>query len=811
MLGLEFDARQLCLDLLHADSEEQVIKVLRAQGYWDNPDVWRAFGDGPGNYSTMGNQASNAEVPLVEKLVNSVDAVLMGECASLGIPPNSLDAPGSIAEAVAQFFFGDRSRADTLGSVSNWSQQMRREVSNRITLAATGTRQNPSFTIVDNGEGQSPESMPNTLLSLGRQNKIDVHFVQGKFNMGGTGALRFCGYHNLQLVISKRNPQIPFGAPLDESANQWGFTVVRRENPTDTRRVSTYTYLAPEPYGILRFDADSLPLFPETNSAYARETSWGTAIKLYEYKITGRSHILRRDGLLQRLDILLPQIALPVRLHECRDYGGASGSFDTTLNGLGVRLSDDRNENLESGFPTSSAFTIRGEQMTAEVYAFKRGKADTYKGTEGIIFTVNGQTHGKLDKRFFGRKSVGMSRLDDSILVTVDCSRISGRNREDLFMNSRDRMEEGEFLRAIEHELETMLKENQLLRDLRERRRHEDVESKLEDSKPFKEVLDKILSKSPALAALFRGTGPLSNPFKSNKANTGQEYLGKFHPSHFRFRDMDYGKELHRTTAINMRSRVAFETDVVNDYFTRHQYAGEYILRPLSETMLDSSPPDNNLSLNSGIATLNLALPDGAIVGDSFKYELVVQDETLVEPFANRFKITVGPHQESLGGGNPRKGRSNKGEGNSENPQGLAIPTPVLVHEPEWDKYNFDRNSALRAIYEPSEDEDSPNGYHTFYINMDNIYLNTELKATRENPDIVKARWKYGMVLIGMALLRDDKAQVGPGSNGQATERDGREAPEPEEVVYMATAAIAPVLLPLVEHLGSLSDEDLAP
>ena len=50
-----------------------------------------------------------------------------------------------------------------------------------------------------------------------------------------------------------------------------------------------------------------------------------------------------------------------------------------------------------------------------------------------------------------------MSRLEDSILVIVDCSNISGRSREDLFMNSRDRMERGEFLRAIEKELELIV------------------------------------------------------------------------------------------------------------------------------------------------------------------------------------------------------------------------------------------------------------------------------------------------------------------------------------------------------------------
>ena len=757
----------------------------------------------------MGNQADNADAPLVEKLVNSVDAVLMGECASAGIRPNSADAPRSIPEAVAQFFYGDRSKADTQGHVSNWSQQRRREMSNRITLAATGTRQNPSFTIVDDGEGQTPKSMPDTILSLDKRNKVDIHFVQGKFNMGGTAALRFCGRDNLQLVISRRNPKTLLSGTKDELAGKWGFTVVRRENPTDSEKVSTYTYLAPVSNSVLHFDSDSLPLFPDGNEAYKRETSWGTAIKLYEYKIRSRSHILRRDGLLQRLDLLLPRIPLPVRLHECRGYGGHPGSFDTTLNGLGVRLSDDRSDNLEPGFPTSSAFTIRGEQMTAEVYAFKRGKADTYKGTEGIIFTVNGQTHGNLDKRFFGRRSVGMNRLEDSILVVVDCSRISGRNREDLFMNSRDRMEQGEFLYAIEHELESTLKNDQLLRDLREQRKREDIASKLEDSKPFQEVLEKIFSRSPSLAAFLGGTGPLSNPFKSTKANTGHEFLGKQHPSYFRFRDVNYGKELQRTTAINMRSRVAFETDVVNDYFTRSQYQGKHTLRPIYQDLTNAPVPDHTLNLQNGIATLNLSLPDGAKVGESLKYELVVEDSTLVESFVNPFVVSVGPYQEPSGGGGSRKRQSNKGDGNSETPQGLAIPAPIPVYESEWDKYDFDRNSALKAIYDPSEDEDSPNGYHTFYINMDNIYLKTELKATKETPDIVKARWQYGMVLIGMALLRDDKAQVGPSSNGQASQIDDRESPE--GVVYRATAAIAPVLLPLVEHLGGLSDEDFTP
>ena len=325
--------QKLCMDLLYADTEEEVIGLLKEAGYWDDPNVWRHFGDKEDNFSTIGNQSSTAEGALVEKLVNSVDAVLMGECWTSGIEPNSSEAPRSIKHAVA-LYFGDGSRPETQGDLSNWPNKKLRKVANRITLAATGKKTNPSITVVDAGEGQTPNSLPSTILSLDKKNKIDIHFVQGKFNMGGTGALRFCGENNLQLVISRNNPAMTIGNENNPSSDQWGFTVVRRENPTGNRKVSTYTYLAPDNREVPRFRAISLPLFPDANKAYFRGAHWGTAVKLYEYKLQGKSHILRRDGLLRRLDVLLPAIALPVRLHECRNYEGGPGSFANSLTGF---------------------------------------------------------------------------------------------------------------------------------------------------------------------------------------------------------------------------------------------------------------------------------------------------------------------------------------------------------------------------------------------------------------------------------------------------------------------------------------------
>ena len=165
--------------------------------------------------------------------------------------------------------------------------------------------------------------------------------------MGGTGASKFCGCRNLQLIVSRRNPAIAAGN--DKANDQWGFTVVRREDPSGNRRSSVYTYLASVGCrekrgrgGGLRFHAETMPIFPEGRNAYARTAACGTLVKLYEYAATGvKGHILRKDGMLSRMDILLPDAALPIRFHECRPgYRGHAGSFETTLTGLSVRLGD---------------------------------------------------------------------------------------------------------------------------------------------------------------------------------------------------------------------------------------------------------------------------------------------------------------------------------------------------------------------------------------------------------------------------------------------------------------------------------------
>lgn len=827
--------KKLCISLINADTEVEVIALLKKVGYWDKREAWRFYGDYENNYSTIGTQQSRPDAALVEKLVNSVDARLMNECLMQGILPESQAAPQSIREAVALFFESAQKPSSThTGLIREWPVSMRTEIARGITLSATGATArdgNLCFSISDCGEGQTPEAMPNTFLSLTKTNKMRIPFVQGKFNMGGTGVLRFCGKHNLQLILSRRNLDILKGKLSHPSDTQWGFTIIRREDPEGNRRSSVYTYLAPVNAecdhgrgGVLRFDAEKMPIFPDGRNAYSRTSAWGTLIKLYEYTATGyKSHILMPDGILGRIDLLLPDIALPMRLHECRGYRGDAGkSFETTLTGIKVRLEDNKAKNLEPDFPDSSPMNVMGEEMTVTIYAFRKGSAGTYRKNEGIIFVVNGQTHGYLTQDFFNRKKAGrFDYLADSLLIIVDCSRLSGRAREDLFMNSRDRLSGGELRIEIEGALEELLKNHSGLRVLKERRRREEIAAKLDDSKPLEDILESLLKHSPTLSELFLQGRRISTPFKTLQAQTKDEpYEGKKFPTYFKFRGKKYGAELHRECHINMRCRILFETDAANDFFSCDVDRGEFRLTLINGNAVPPAPVHNYiLNLQNGIATLSLNLPGDACTGQGLHLLATVSDPSRIAPFENRFIVQVKGAAEPSGDRSTRRKPPSDKEGEErEMPSGIQLPEIRLVYQEEWPKYNFDQYSALRIKNAGQPDSNESDGdapeIYDFFINMDSLYLKSELKTGRkEDPEVIKAQFKYGLVLVGLALLQQDtqnRKSQGGREDDEETEENGHKE-NVENRIKAVSKALAPIIIPMIDSLGALDLEGSLP
>lgn len=824
---------------MKADYEDEVVGILKDAGFWDEPKYWRDYGDVENNYSSAGNQASNPESALVEKITNARDALLMNACLEREIDPKGDDAPGSLKDAVAQFF-EDNPNTDTAGQVKEWDNIKRTEIAENMTVALTGampSEGNPSIIVADRGEGQKPLKMPSTILSLQESIKLRIPFVHGKFNMGGTAVLRFCGKNNLQFVLSKRNPKILelWNEKEIESDNHWGFTIVRRDFPEEGKKKgvrvsSVYRYLAPlgdqeklskRKGEILHFESEEMPLFPDGQNPFARSSEYGTLLKLYEYKTKNRTHFFRDGGLLRPLDLRIPEIGLPIRLYECRsNYKGEKRSFETTLSGLTVRLHDDRGNNLEEGFPTHHPIRINGEDLKISVYAFKEGKARTYRNAdEAILYTLNGQTQHFLPERFFMRKKIKMGYLKDSLLVMVNCSDLSKYAREELFMNSRDRVSSSDLSQKIEDNLETLISEHKGLRELNEKRRREKKAAKLEDSKPLEKVLESVIKHSPTLSQLFSVGKHLSNPFKSKQVESEEKkFEGKKFPTYFKFKKVEYGEVLERNCHINQRSRIFFESDAKNDYFGRNIDPGEFSLYLVNKNGQETSVDNYSLNPNDGVFTLNLELPDECEIGDKLRYKSKVTDPTRLEevnpPFVNEFVLKVlEPIDYSPNGNKKRRKPPTENEGNDrELPSGIQLPEITLAYEnPEegkgisWEDVpndGFNKYSALRVI----QGLENGKPIYDFYINMDNIYLNMEIKSRTDEALTLTSQYKYGLVLLGLSIIHHEEQG---NSNGQ--EKKEESDISLEEKIELFSEAVSPVLLPMIDELSDKDfDDELA-
>lgn len=835
----------LAESLLAADTEAAVIDLLKELGYWDHDAMWRNYGDIESNFSTIGNQGSRPESALAEKIVNCVDARLLAECHKRGIDPESASAPQTIAEAVATFFAPGTKNTGIGGSLKDWPQARVLEQSRHITVAVTGAmarKGNACITIVDQGEGQSPGRVPETFLSINKNNKLRVPFVQGKFNMGGTGALRFCGKHNLQLLITKRDPDVASARQeATEDAADWSVTIVRRESPilgAGRVRSSVYRYLAPlnsaaRPNGgdLLRFSASCIKALPAQNRAYDGELRAGSIVKMFEYDMKGfRSSAILPDGLLSKLDVLLPGIALPVRVHECRDgfRGDAKRSFETSMVGLLARLEENRGGNLEPNYPASLSLKVRNEEMVAQIFAFKQDRAQSYTVNEGIIFTINGQTHGSIPRTFFERRSVRMQRLAKSLLVIVDCSALSVRAREDLFMNSRDRLTNGELRKAIEEELEDAISKHPGLRALQETRKSAEIEARLSESKPLEDVLGTILKSSPSLSALFLTGQRLSKPHKQVGDGEGDGgggggkgtslFRSRLHPTFFHFRGKHSGDEISRTAELGRKCRVKFETDVENEYFSRPQLRGTYNVEVM-DGPLEGQDLDHNMTLFDGTANWSVTLPDDQLsVGDKVTLAFSVVDKTLQVPFVNTARIVITAQAEDSGGGAGKRtqrkgsgsddgdaGSGKDDESGAKEPGGLSMPNIIKVHKQDWASKDFDERDACAVVEEDAGDRKDSRDY-TFYVNVDNLYLSTDTKGKPDAARVIEAKFTYACVLVGLALVHDERSKKnGKSLKGDQSGNDG-EVPI-SETVRAVTRALAPFLVPMIDNLGALSDE----
>jgi len=756
-------AARLCHRLLEAESEPEVITALSNAGLWDDRDAWIPYGGIKNNRGIVGNQQSEPVAALVEKLVNSIDSVLIYECLKSEKDPRGAEAPQSMKEAVKLLLGVPEGRIETLGAGG------RSALAERIQFIATGKKRSPNYLIIDSGEGQTPDSFPNTFLSLLGENKAGIPFVQGTYNMGGTGVLQFSGRHSFQLIISRRQPEI---ADTPEDSRFWGFTLVRRVDPGPHQSFTTYAYLAPGGE-VPRFEEEAIAAIPgRYPDAYVDPLPAGTIVKVWDYKLPGGLRTLATLDIRYALEQQLQDPALPIRIRE-RRHGYKAHTYDTTMSGLFSVLADAPDV-IEEGLDTGGQLDVPSVGgVEVRIVALKEDRPPRRYPT-GVYFTVNGQTHAHRGKDFISRKTQ-LDYIAGSLIVIVDCTELPQRVREDVFHGSRDRMRNCIETNELLSELASYLHDHPGLRELNARRRQQLMEKASEEQST--EVMQRLVNSDPSLAALFgRKKGPL-------KVIGGQvpepvPYEGKPFPTHFRIA-REPGGGLVKHCPRNRRCHVAFETDASNDYFTRAKDKGE--LSVAGQATLTSR------NLWNGKAALRFSLPEGCFPGDQFRVIVEVSDISRVEAMRSEFTIQV--DEDAPPNDQPRKNKKPK--------QSLRIPAPniIEVRRDQWHSEQFDEFSALKLAH--GED-----GTLDMLVNMDNLFLRNEIHRRRGNEASRLQHWyKYGLALLALGMLYRQESGT-PEEQDQRNESSSNDASSFDDIEE-SCKGIAVTLIPLLALASS--------
>ncbi|WP_142786088.1 hypothetical protein [Changchengzhania lutea] len=604
--------KELFWRIFNANSEDELTTIINSKAIFKDRNNWKPYGGIEGNFGTFEAQQNNAIPALVEKITNSIDATLIKECRISGIDPKSKEAPKTMIEAVEKFYQVPNGEISELGPVK------RRELAENIQIIASGDQKTPSILIYDAGEGQVPKEFENTFLSLHRGNKANIHFVQGKYNMGSTGAVVFCGEKKYQLIGSKRDSNLCNG-----NANEFGFTLVRR-HPLDNydidNNVTTtwYEYFCPD-QNIASFSIDTLDL-----GLLNRNFQFGTIVKMYSYQLpTGSKGDISTD-LYRDLNQYLYHLPIPITVYEKREHYKVK-NVNKVVVGNRTRIVNNAKENVEKNIRFDLNSSLGNFSIPIDVIIFNSNVDHReFIKNKSIIYTQNGQVHGFGGQSFISQ-DLGFPLIKKHTLVHVDCTNIPTEIRQDLFMSNRTHLREGPKTETLKSEIVSLLKSSTELRKLNNERK----DSLLRDSKTDKDLLETFLSNLPVdkdVVNLLKKNGSLDFlKLSGSKVNGKQQSkkdvqrkLDRF-PSIFKLnlKEQKNGK-IYKTIPLNSNGNITIETDVEDDYLFRPVEKGKFEIQVLQKKKKTDIPvnPVLNLFPNdvTDILTINKEGPtDGTI------------------------------------------------------------------------------------------------------------------------------------------------------------------------------------------------------
>ncbi|WP_198659590.1 hypothetical protein [Nubsella zeaxanthinifaciens] len=685
-------SQELFFLLFNCHTEDELEKVISSNTDLFQSSNWHPLGGNENNYGVIENQQASPIAALIEKITNSVDATLMKKCYEASIDPVSEEAPKTMEQARTIFFPKYR----------DWDLTSHRKAqAKEIQILADGPRGNTSLTIYDNGEGQHPENFETSFLSLLRGNKNEIQFVQGKYNMGGSGAIVFCGKKGYQLIASRR---------FDKTGD-FGFTLTRQHPLTKEeqgRKKNTW-------YEFLKLEG-KIPSFAIDKLNLGLHETWfetGSILKLYSYDLpSGSRSVISRD-LNQSINEYLFEPALPVltvdRLYRYPD----DRNLERDLFGLKRRLEGDDNKYIEDYFSEDYHEQEIGKfKVTCYVFNTKIDdknvketkesiQREFFKNNMSVVFSMNGQVHGHFTSEFISR-SLKFTLLRHHLLIHVDCTHMEYDFRKDLFMASRDRLKEGDHTTKLRKFLTSKLGGTKGRLAEIEKRRRDTISV---DSKNTQEMLKSFSKNLPMDSNLMKllnqafkldikDDKPKKKPDVHKTKKIEQEaFRPQRFPSFLKVKSPSDGGRKCINLPRGQEKTIHFKTDVENHYFDRVEEPGEFTIGLVSYTAKENQNTGgdkagveeqiedvfniNTSSPHDGTIRLNLTTNNEVKVGDEIelKATLTGPGEDLEELFWVKI---VDPEA---------KKETTKKEEEAEE-DNIGLPPFVLVYKEKKDDYS---------------------------------------------------------------------------------------------------------------------------
>jgi hypothetical protein len=682
------NAGAVCRRLLDAESEAAVQAVIDDVPEMRDAKNWRPLDGRETNFNITSNHASDGGKALTELMTNMVDAVLMKHALQQGIEPKGKKAPATMHQAVDKLIKPlHGGKLTNLDPNDPWLRQF---AQSNLVIGVTGAKTKrtglPCYTFADNGEGQHPDQFETTFLSLSTGNKKDIPFVQGKYNMGSSGVLGYCGLKWFKLIVSRRY----------DGTGPWGFTLMRKR-PGGGMPIAEYFVL---PGGkIPTFEEDAIfPFMKGDGKRYnGMHLGTGTIIKLYDYQIGSRFSGGFR-GSREALNENLVETILPFRILDFRQTpdpkrGGdrAEGIDPRGFCGMEFLLlrshregDNDEDEDEAAGTGHIAVATIKSQELgTIEISAIrlKRKLPGWLAGSNNRVFhAVNGQVQFKQTRGYLSQ-TCGFPALKDRVVVIVDASDLTFEAHNEVWKGDREHVRDTIVGERYKDAVTAAIKESKALQDLQNEVALEEL--KQAASSERNNLFQKLVDSDRNLAALLTNRDPVitlpSAGGGGNGSDPGQgDFVGKFSPTHLKFDDKV--RQTGFSLPINRSRPIVARTDAENGYLQRADNRGRLLIE---QAVYDRFGV--RAQLHNGRLTLYLdPIEDKLKVGDAITLKVGLQDDAMPQPVADKITVHIvdqekEPKKAKAKAAEPKAAAKGSKEGEGDSSPTHGLPPFVLL------------------------------------------------------------------------------------------------------------------------------------